>query len=147
MQSALPQVTESSFAVGESFTREIYVDAETIKSFADLIGDTNPLHHDEAKAAQFGQPALMASGMHSSSLLMGMVADYMMRRGRCVGLDIAVKFLKPVLAGSKLRAEWVVTHVEAKPGLDRYIVQWSGQLFGPGDAIMITGTTTTLAFR
>jgi hypothetical protein len=57
--------------VGERFTRRASFDADSIRKFATLCGDHNPLHHDERAAAASRFGTLIASGPHVVALMMG----------------------------------------------------------------------------
>jgi hypothetical protein len=88
------------FEVSETFRREITFDAGSIRDFATMSGDTNPLHHDEAYASTTRFSGLIASGGHCTALMMGAVADYMTKEGDALGLEFSFRFLKAVPAGA-----------------------------------------------
>jgi acyl dehydratase len=63
--------------IGDRFGKEVVFTAEAIRAFASAIGDTNPLHHDEALAAASPFGRIIASGAHSFSLMLAVVPDYL----------------------------------------------------------------------
>ena len=107
--------------VGARVERELRLGAAAIRAGATMVGDMNPLHHDEAVAAasRFGE--LIASGAHVSALLAGMLGsgfgdEAKDGRGQ-VGLEYRVQFLGPVRVGRGMRMEWVVTaHEQRRSG-------------------------------
>jgi acyl dehydratase len=103
--------------VGERFARVVTFDEAGARAFATLVGDLNPLHHDEelAAASRFG--GLIISGTQSVAMLMAMTATFLSARGPALGLDYDFKFLKGVRMGETVRMEWVVTSVTPKARL------------------------------
>ena len=107
--------------VGARVERELRLGAAAIRAGATMVGDMNPLHHDEAVAAasRFGE--LIASGAHTSALLAGMLGsgfgdEAKDGRGQ-VGLEYRVQFLGPVRVGRGMRMEWVVAaHEQRRSG-------------------------------
>lgn len=87
--------TPQTFAVGDSFSKTLVFDKESIRSFATVAGDTNPLHHDEevAAASRFG--GLIASGPHFTALMMGVVAQNVTRSGQALGWSSASNSRRP----------------------------------------------------
>ena len=83
-----------------------------------MVGDMNPLHHDDAAAAasRFGE--LIASGAHTAALLAGMLGSGFGDEGKDglgqVGVDYQVQFRRPVRLDHEMRMEWVVTAHEPR---------------------------------
>jgi len=129
----------SPVAVGERCERRAVFDAASIRRFAELSGDGNPLHHDEhvAAAGPFGR--LIASGPHVSSLMMGLDATYFSRRFDALGLAFDFRFVKAIPEGAELTLEWTITGSEAKPSLAGFIVTVAGR------AVDDAGTVFTVA--
>ena len=71
--------------VGERFSRRVTLDADSIRTFASLCGDHNPLHHDAQAAAAGPFGALIASGPHVVALMMGLDATSLSARGNPAG--------------------------------------------------------------
>src|SRR5258708_23086642 len=112
----------SPVSVGERFERRAVFDAASIRRFAELSGDENPVHHDEdaAAAGPFGR--LIASGPHVSSLMMGLDATYFSRHFDALGHEFDFRFVKAIPAGTELTLEWTITGSEVKPSLEGFIV-------------------------
>ena len=102
-------------AVGQSATRTMTVTREHVQQFAELSGDHNPLHFDEAFAegTKFGR--LVAQGGLTTGLLHALVAMDMPGAGT-VFLSQDWKFTAPVFIGDTItaRAEVISVH-ESKP--------------------------------
>jgi TRAP-type C4-dicarboxylate transport system permease large subunit len=77
---------EGPVAIGERFSRRFTFDAESIRQFAALCGDANPLHHDAAAAARGPFGTLIASGPQTASLMMGLNATFFCARFDALGL-------------------------------------------------------------
>jgi acyl dehydratase len=109
----MPQ-ENSTYAVGEGFSRTFTFDVKTVKEFAILVGDMSPLHHDEefAKTTRFGGP--IVSGTHYSAMMMGMVGTYLTERHAGLGLEF--KFRKAVSADNTVRMEWRIVRVNGLYG-------------------------------
>src|SRR3569833_3254761 len=59
------------FQIGERFERTFVFDADGITAFASMAGDMNPLHHDPAAAAASRFNDKIASGTHTTSIMLG----------------------------------------------------------------------------
>ena len=86
----------SPVAVGERFARRAVFDAASIRRFAAMSDDENPLHRDDAAAAAGPFGRLIASGPHVSSLMMGLDATYLSRRFDALGLEFDFRFVKAI---------------------------------------------------
>ena len=98
---------------GYAFSRVHHFDDEQVRTFARIAGDENPLHHDAgfARRTRFG--GLIASGAHTTSLLMGLVGSHFVERGHVLGMSFSVDLLYPVLANETVTLEWVVASTSA----------------------------------
>jgi 3-hydroxybutyryl-CoA dehydratase len=125
--------------VGECFARRAKFDAATIRTFATLCGDANPLHHDEkfAAASRFG--ALIASGPHVAALMMGLDATYLSERFDAVGLGFDFRFVKAVPEGADLSLEWTVTACRPTQNASGFVVSVEGRAVDDAGAIYVTG--------
>lgn len=144
---ALSQANAIPFEVGETFTRSIVFDAESIQAFATMAGDMNPLHHDiqAAQASRF--KGLIASGTHTLGLMLGALATYISGRSSAVGLEFSVRLKKAIRAGETTKVIWTVTDIAPKPSLGGDIVTFSGELFNECGTIALSVTTTNLIFH
>ena len=98
--------------VGQTATRSLTLTAEHVRTFAELTGDYNPLHFDEAFAAgtRFGR--LVVQGGLTTGLLHALVAMDLPGPGT-VFLSQDWKFTAPVYIGDTITAEAEVLSVHA----------------------------------
>lgn len=101
--------------VGRIATRSLTLGPEHVRGFAELSGDYNPLHFDEAFAARTRFGRLVVQGGLTTGLLHALVAMDMPGPGT-VFLSQDWKFTAPVFVGDTItaRAEVVGVH-ESKP--------------------------------
>lgn len=114
----------------ERFSVEITLTASRVAAFARAAGDHNPVHHDPAFAAGTRYGRLIASGSHTSALLMGLTASHFSSRGAMVGLEFWFRFRRPVHAGETVRVEWLVVKVTPHARLGGDIVDLRGRVRG-----------------
>ena len=103
---------------------------EQVAEQALAVGDDNPLHHDPAFASstRYGRP--IASGTHTTALLLGLTAAYFSKGMSMVGLDYWVGFRRPIYADETIRMEWLVIRVTPKEKLGGSIVELRGRILG-----------------
>ena len=108
-------MTPLNLTVGQVATRSLTVTEDSVRTFAALTGDYNPLHFDPEFAAgtKFGR--LVAQGGLTTGILHALVAMDMPGPGT-VFLSQTWKFTAPVYIGDTItaRAEVVSLH-ETKP--------------------------------
>ena len=97
--------------VGHRFTGVHTFDEAQVRAFASAAGDTNPLHHDAALAEASRYGRLIASGTHTTALLLGLTASHFSRTHSVVGISFSVELHRPVYADSTVWMEWEVTAV------------------------------------
>ena len=120
-------MTPDPIVIGARFERRAVFDAASIRQFAALSGDHNPLHHDAVAAAAGPFGRLIASGPHVTALMMGLDATYFSRSFEALGLEFDFRFVKAIPEGAELTLEWTITGSEAKPSLSGYIVSVEGR--------------------
>jgi acyl dehydratase len=130
--------------VGERFTESVHLSAESVRAFADSVGDSNPLHHDEAVAARSRFGGLIASGTHSASLLMALTASHFSRHAQPLGLEFKLHFHRAVHAGDTLQLAWTVTRVQDKPSLNGDLVWLEGEARNQRGEVALAATATLL---
>jgi len=114
----------------ERFSSEVTLTPETVADFAHAAGDTNPVHHDPDFAAATRYRRLIASGTHTSALLMGLTASHFSQRGAMVGMEFWLRFRRPIWADETIRLEWLVIKVTPNARLKGEIVELRGRIKG-----------------
>lgn len=138
-------MTPLNLAVGQVATRSLTVTEDSVRTFAALTGDYNPLHFDPEFAAgtKFGR--LVAQGGLTTGVLHALVAMDLPGPGT-VFLSQTWKFTAPVYIGDTItaRAEIVSLH-ETKPVTQLKIVvtRQDGEVVLEGEAWCYTLTPNT----
>ena len=97
---------------GTRATRTLTLTADHVRTFAELTGDRNPLHFDEAFAAATRFGRLVVQGGLTTGLLHALVAMDLPGPGT-VFLSQNWKFTAPVYIGDTITAEATVLSVHA----------------------------------
>ena len=104
-----------SIAVGQRASRSLTLTADHVRKFAEISGDYNPLHFDEAFAARTKFGRLVVQGGLTTGLLHALVAMDMPGPGT-VFLSQNWKFTAPVYIDDTITAEAEVISVHpSKP--------------------------------
>lgn len=82
----------------ERFSAEVTLTPATVAAHAQAAGDTNPLHHDPEFAATTRYQRVIASGTHTTALLLGLTASHYSQQGAMIGLEFWVRFRRPIYA-------------------------------------------------
>lgn len=130
--------------VGARASRRVTFDAESIRQFAALSGDHNPLHHDARAAAGSPFGTLIASGPHVVALMMGLDATFLSERRLALGLGFEFRFVKAVPAGTTLSLEWTVSGIEHKASLKGDVVSVEGRAVDDAGTVYVTATGRNL---
>ncbi len=96
--------TYEGIEVGDAFSTTRVVTAEDVRKFAEVTGDDNPIHVDEAYAreSRFGQRVV------HGVLLLGLISKVLGRDfpgHGSVAVGISCRFLRPVPVGSEVTVE------------------------------------------
>lgn len=136
---------------GEEFQAQLRFTRGQIMQFAQLTGDTNPLHHDRqaAERASFGE--IIASGQQTASQMMGLLASHFSRSDDGIPRELLVlnfnaAFKAPVFAEQDLRVHWTVSEVERSTRRGGFIAHVDGTASVAGRACVI-GRATVLVRR
>ena len=130
--------------VGAHASRRATFDAESIRRFATLCGDHNPLHHDERAAAEGPFGTLIASGPHVVALMMGLDATFLSQRHEALGLGFEFRFVKAIPAGATLTLEWTVSGIEHKPSRAGDVMRVEGRAIDDAGTVYVTATGRNL---
>jgi len=114
----------------DRFALEYQLRPDVVSSQAFAVGDSNPIHHDAEFAARtrYGRP--IASGTHTTALLLALTASHFSKDSSMVGLDYWVGFKRPIYADEKIRLEWLVIRVTPNRRLRGQIVELRGRILG-----------------
>jgi len=94
------------------------------------VGDTNPVHHDSDFAATTRYGRVIASGAHTTALLLALTASHFSKHGAMVGLEFWVRFRRPIYADETIRLEWLVVKVTPNVKAKGDIVELRGRIKG-----------------
>lgn len=114
----------------ERFSSEVRLTPAMVAAYAHAAGDTNPVHHDRAFAAATRYGRLIASGTHTTALLLGLTASHFSQHSAMVGLEFWVRFRRPIYADETIRLEWLVVKVTPHAKLQGDIVELRGRIQG-----------------
>jgi 3-hydroxybutyryl-CoA dehydratase len=112
----------------ERFSREVKLSPAMVSEYAGAVGDTNPIHYDENFAAgtRFGRT--IASGTHTTALLLALTASHFSQRGAMVGLEFWVRFRSAIFADETILLEWLVIRVTPNKKLLGEVVDLRGRI-------------------
>jgi 3-hydroxybutyryl-CoA dehydratase len=115
---------------GERFSSVVSLTPSDVAAFARAAGDTNPVHLDSelARSTRFGRP--IASGTHTTALLLGLTASHFSKTGSMLGLEFWVRFRRAIFADERIRLEWLVIRVSPNAKLGGAIVDLRGRITG-----------------
>lgn len=107
--------------------------------YAGASGDYNPMHHDEVKAVQAGQPSVFGHGMFSMGFLGTAITDY-------VGVGnvrrYQARFAKQTWPDEELRTKIVVTGKRTADG--DHLVDLDVQLHNADGEVKVVGEATAV---
>jgi acyl dehydratase len=131
-----------------SFGHKLVTRDEVIAFAAEF--DPQPMHLDEAAAAQSILGGLAASGWHSAAMLMRMICDEFLLNTASLGSPglADLRWLKPVKPGDVLTARYTVKEARpsaSKPGVG--IVRMLYEVTNQSDNIVMTWDCTHLFGR
>ena len=112
----------------DRFSAAVQLTPATVSTFAYHMGDLNPVHHDPQYAATTRYQRLIASGAHTTGLLMGLTATHFSQDVAMVGLEFWFRFRRPVFADETIRLEWLVIAVRPNARLRGDIVELRGRI-------------------
>ena len=128
------------FSVGDSAEITRTIEQADILAFADVTGDHNPVHVDEAFAqtTRFGRT--IAHGMLSASLISAVLANKLPGAGS-IYLGQTLQFVAPVFPGDEITARVTVKEIrEGKP-----IMKLETVCINQRDEVVIRGEATVLS--
>jgi acyl dehydratase len=117
---------------GQRATRSLTVTADHVRKFAEISGDYNPLHFDEAFAARTKFGRLVVQGGLTTGLLHALVAMDMPGPGT-VFLSQNWKFTAPVSIGDTITAEAEIVSIHGTKPVTNLQVRITNQ---QGDTVL-----------
>ena len=127
----------SSVQVGDSHTITQIVNAEIVATFADLVGDHNPVHLDESFAATTRFGRRIAHGMISAGLISAAIANGW---PGSIYLSQTLHFRAPVFLDDTVTARATVTTVRS----DKPIVTYRTECHNQNDTLVLEGEAICL---
>jgi acyl dehydratase len=112
----------------ERFSMEVTLTPATVGAYAIAAGDDNPVHHDPEFAASTRYGRLIASGTHTTALLLGLTASHFSKKGAMVWLEFWVGFRRPIYADETIRLEWLVIKATPNDKLHGDVVELRGRI-------------------
>jgi len=89
----------SNVNIGDRFSREHVFTPQQVMDFSLAAGDDNPLHLDAAFASASAYGGLIASGTHTTAILLGLTASHFSKITSVVGRRFTGARLKPARNG------------------------------------------------
>jgi len=127
----------SPVQVGDSYTITKTITAETVAAFADLVGDHNPVHLDEAFAATTRFGRRIAHGMISAGLISAAIANGW---PGSIYLSQTLQFRAPVYLDDTVTAQ--VTVIAIRP--DKPIVTYRTECHNQNNTLILEGEAICL---
>ena len=122
-------------------------DAEIV-AFAELSGDRNPLHLDEAYASGTPFGGRVAHGALGIALATGLMAQTGLTAGTLVALlGLDWRFVAPIRPGDRVRLSLRVAGRRELPGRDRGVVKFVAELVNQQGALVQSGEVVELVRR
>lgn len=112
--------------VGQKATRSLTLSKEHVQKYAEITGDYNPLHFDEAFAAKTKFQRLVVQGGLTTGVLNALVATDLPGPGT-VFLSHDWKFTAPVFIGDTISGEAEVVSIHATKPVTQLKVRVSRQ--------------------
>ena len=118
------------FTVGQAFrTPGRRVTAEDIRAFAELSGDHNAIHLDDAAARAAGFPGVVAHGALGLALATGLASRLELTAGTLIALaGITWRFRAPVMPGDDIALTLTVKSARATGKPDRGAVTFTAEV-------------------
>jgi 3-hydroxybutyryl-CoA dehydratase len=134
--------TRDDFTIGEKAQLSRTITEADIAAMAEITGDFNPVHIDEAFAAKTRFKGRIAHGVFSAGLISAVLGTKLPGPG-AVYLKQTLNFLHPVRAGDTITAEAEVTAWRA----DKRIVTLKTRVFNQDGVDVVEGEAVLLADR
>lgn len=130
------------FTVGDSAEITKTITEADVQAFADVTGDHNPIHVDDAfaKTTRFGRR--IAHGMLTASLISSVLANKLPGEGS-VYLGQTLQFVAPVFPGDEVTARVTIKEIRE----DKPIIKLETICLNQRSEVVIRGEATVLIHR
>ena len=130
--------TYDSLSVGDSFEWSRTITRDDVQAFADVTGDDNPIHLDEAAGAASAFGETVVHGVYLLGLASKVLGRDFPGHGS-IAVSLSAKFLRPIAVGSEVTievkvAEKLERHRHVKM---RMYVYAEGKMRVGGEAVVI----------
>ena len=129
------------WTVGTEISVSVKVTDKTVKQFAEMSGDYNPIHMDDAYAATTMFKKRIAHGMICGALISRVLAEKLGRGG--VYLGQTLKFIHPVFIDDTVTVNLKVLAIRASKGIatiETICRNQNNEVCVKGDAIIMMPT-------
>lgn len=127
------------FNIGDSAEITKRIDETDIQTFADLTGDHNPVHLDDAFARTTPFKRRIAHGMLTASLISSVLASKLPGEGS-IYLGQTLQFVAPVFPGDEITARVTVKQIRE----DKPIVKLETICLNQHSEVVIRGEATVM---
>lgn len=124
-------------SVGLSVETSRVVDDATVRAFAEVSRDTNPIHLDEEFAAQSRFGGRIAHGMLAAAMISALIASELPGPGS-VYLKQELKFVRPIRVGDTVRTHLEIVGID----VDRRRVRLETRCFDGAGNVLVDGEAT-----
>lgn len=125
---------------GDRASFEKTVTEDDIRAFAEVTGDHNPIHLDDAYGAKTRFKGRIAHGMLSAGFISAALGTRLAPHACVVYLSQQLRFLRPVRIGDTIRAELEVASVDPEK---RFVTVTTDCVNQAGEKV-VTGEATVL---
>lgn len=125
--------------IGDSFSTTREITDDLIRKFADVSGDHNPIHLDEAFAAKTRFGRRIAHGALSAAFISAVLGNEFRER-KIVYLSQTMRFIAPAFLGDTITATGTVTGIREEKGivtLETVCTNQQGEVTVKGEAMVM----------
>lgn len=129
----------STLEIGATASRTKTFTDEDVRTFAQISGDSNPIHLDEDYAAATQFKRRIAHGILTASLISAAIANDLPGEGT-IYLSQSLQFKAPVYIGDTITATVEITHIREKRNivtLKTTCVNQDGTVVLEGEAVVM----------
>lgn len=127
--------------VGSKFEVSVQVTDKMVHQFAEMSGDHNPIHLDDAYAAKTRFKKRIAHGMIVGALISRSLVDSIGKGG--IYLSQSMKFVNPVFIDDTVIIQLRCTGIRKESHIatiETNVVKTTGEMVVKGEAVILVGT-------